>query len=72
MQTREDMDTELREFFSEQKADNEKRKVGISDLAEIAEYERAIGKPDERLERQVDTERILANNVDRELKARGF
>jgi len=72
MKTRDDMDTELREFFEQQKTDNEKRKVAVGDLAEIAEFERAVGTPDERLERQIDTERIAANNIDRELKARGF
>ena len=66
------MDPELVSFFEEMKRDNEKRKVAVSDLMEIAEFERAIGQPDPKLEETIDIERIRAENVKRELESRGF
>ena len=72
MKTKDQMDTDLVNFYTQIKTDNERRIVAVDDLAEIAEFERSIGQPDDQLEQQVDTERIRANNITRELKARGF
>ena len=52
-------------------AQKERTKM-LTELGDIARFERALGEPDEQVEEYVRTEKIREAKVDRELQARGY